>query len=51
MEDLEPTVLAIAKTKLNSYFPNAQFRVEEYYFSKEYRKCCTYNWEGGPSLS
>ena len=47
VQDLEPTVLAIAETKLNHTFPNAQFRIDGYYCPSEYRKDRTYNGGGG----
>lgn len=47
MKDLEPTVLAIAETKLNDSYPSSQFRVDGYYCPSEYRKDRTYNDGGG----
>ena len=47
VQDLEPTVLAIAETKLNDSFPNAQFRIDGYYCPSEYRKDRIYNGGGG----
>jgi exonuclease III len=47
VQDLEPTILTIAETKLNDSFPSAQFRIEGYYCPKEYRKDRTYNSGGG----
>ena len=47
MRDLEPTVLAIAETKLNDSYPSSQFRVDGYYCPSEYRKDRTYNGGGG----
>ena len=47
VRDLEPTVLAIAETKINDYFPSAQFQIEGYYCPSEYRKDRTYNGGGG----
>ena len=47
VRDIEPTVLAIAETKLNDSFPNAQFRIDGYYCPSEYRKDRTYNAGGG----
>ena len=47
MTDLQPTVLAIAETKLNDSYPSSQFRVDDYYCPSEYRKDRTYNGGGG----
>ena len=47
IQDVEPTVLAIAETKLNDSYPNSQFRVDGYYCPSEYRKDRTYNGGGG----
>ena len=47
IRDVEPTVLAIAETKLNDSYPNSQFRVDGYYCPSEYRKDRTYNGGGG----
>ena len=47
MRDLEPTVLAIAETKLNDSYPSSQFRVDGYYCPSEYRKDRDYNGGGG----
>ena len=47
VQDLEPTVLAIAETKLNHTFPNAQFQIDGYYCPSEYRTDCVYNGGGG----
>ena len=47
VEDIEPTVLAIAETKLNDSYPSAQFRIDNYYCPNEYRKDRTYNAGGG----
>ena len=38
VQDLEPTVLAIAETKLNHTFSNTQFQIDGYYCPREYRK-------------
>ena len=47
MRELEPTVLAIAETKLNDSYPSSQFRVDGYYCPNEYRKDRSYNGGGG----
>ena len=47
MRDIEPTILAIGETKLNSSYPSSQFRVDGYYCPSEFRKDRNYNGGGG----
>ena len=45
--DLDFTLLAIAETKLNQSYPNAQFLIDGYYNPSEFRRDRTYNSGGG----
>lgn len=47
VHQIDPTVLAIAETKLNDSFPNAQFMIDGYYNPKDFRKDRGYNNGGG----
>ena len=38
IKDLEPTVLAIAETKLNKSYPDSQFCIDGYYNPKDFRR-------------
>ena len=45
--DIDFTFLAIAETKLNDSFPNAQFFIDGYYNPHDFRRDRTYNNGGG----
>ena len=50
IHDIDFTFLAVAETKINESFPNAQFQIDGYYCPGEFRRDRTYNSGGGMLL-